>query len=269
MLSSISQDNCARAQRDVVQGFNNWRIWWLLGIGDIRQRYSRSRFGQFWITLSMLVLVVAIGTVYAAIFRQPIKDYLPYLASNFVVWSLIAGIITESTSVFTQAEGILKQEPLPRTVFVWRLLVRNFVVFSHNLVIIPAVLLVFGHGLSWTWLLVPFGLLLVAASGFFMALLCGLLCTRFRDLPQIVQNVVQIAFFISPVTWPISTLGERAFYVVDLNPFASFLRIVSEPMRGQVPTLFTYASTLGVIVILALVALPLFARFRARVVYWL
>ena len=112
---------------------------------------------------------------------------------------------------------------------------RNFVAFAHNLVIVPVVFAALGHWPSWTWLMVPLGLLLVAVAGFLVALICGILCTRFRDLPQIVQNIVQIAFFISPVTWPISALRDRADYIVGLNPFAAFLRVVADPMRGEMP----------------------------------
>src|SRR4029077_11802271 len=44
----------AAARADLARGVSRWRLWLLLGLNDIRQRYQRSRVGQFWITLSML-----------------------------------------------------------------------------------------------------------------------------------------------------------------------------------------------------------------------
>jgi lipopolysaccharide transport system permease protein len=268
-LSMPQRKHAELARRDLVHGLHSWRIWWLLGIGDIRQRYSRSRFGQFWITLSMAVFIISIGTIYALLFNQPVRTYLPYIAVNFVVWSLISGIINDSAFVYIQSENFLRQEALPKTVFVMRLLVRNVVNFAHNIVIVPVVFIAMGHWPSWSWLLAPLGLVLILLAGFFTALMLGLLCTRYRDLPQIVQNIVQIAFFITPVMWPAESLRAQVVGVVEYNPFAAFLHVVTEPLRGIIPHATTYALAVSTILVIAGVSLPLFARFRSRIVYWL
>jgi lipopolysaccharide transport system permease protein len=71
------------------------------------------------------------------------------------------------------------------------------------------------------------------------------------------------------VTWQVEVLSEPLRGWVNLNPFAAFLRIVSEPLLGRMPSLATYVSTTLTIVVLALIAWPLFSRFRPRIVYWL
>jgi ABC-type polysaccharide/polyol phosphate export permease len=270
MQPTLSSSGPARrAWVDLLQGFRSWRVWWLLGIGDIRQRYRRSRIGQFWITLSITIFVIAIGVVFSTLFKQPIKDYLPYLATTYVVWVLIAGIANDSTSAFTQAEGFLRQQALPKTTFILRVLVRNAISFAHNVIVLPVIFLVFGVAPSWTWIAALLGLVLIAIVGFLGGLVCAILCTRFRDLPQIVQNFMQIAFFVSPVTWQVELLDEHSRYWVNLNPFAAFLRVVSEPLLGRLPDSTTYASAIVTIVVLCAVAGPLFVRFRQRIVYWL
>jgi lipopolysaccharide transport system permease protein len=266
MLATIDIE---RARDDLRRGLLSWRIWWLLGIGDVRQRYSRSRFGQFWLTLSMAIFIVTIGVVFGLLFNQPIREYLPYVAVNIVIWTLISGIITDSTTVFSQAESFLRQVALPKSIFVMRILVRNSVVLAHNIVIVPVVLVATGHWPSWSWLLLPLGLLMILVAGFLMALILGVLCTRFRDLPQIILSVLQIAFFITPVMWPASQMRVQAAGIIDYNPFAAFLHVASEPLLGIVPSAWTYFLAIASIAILALIAIPLFARFRARIVYWL
>jgi ABC-type polysaccharide/polyol phosphate export permease len=258
-----------RAWRDIREGFQSWRIWWLLGIGDIRQRYRRSRVGQFWITLSVAVFITAIGVVFSILFKQPIAQYLPYLATSYITWTLISGIILDSTSAFIQAESFLRQQAMAKSTFILRVLVRNLVAFGHNVIVLPIVFLIFGVAPSWTWLAALGGLLLIIAAGFLASLILAILCTRFRDLPQIVQNFVQVMFFVTPITWQSNLLGEQSPYIVDLNPFAAFLRIVSEPLLGRMPGLSAYALALLTIAVLALVAWPLFRRYRPRIVYWL
>ena len=106
-------------------------------------------------------------------------------------------------------------------------------------------------------------------AGFLAGIICAVFCTRFRDLPQIVQNLLQIMFFVSPVTWRADLLPEDAMWIIYLNPFAAFLHIVSEPLLGRIPSGFTYFFVAAITVALAAIAWPLFVRFRTRIVYWL
>ncbi len=186
-----------------------------------------------------------------------------------VVWGLISGMITDGATTFTQAESFLRQEAMPKTVFLMRVIVRNLLTFAHNLVIFPIVFIGFGHAPSVTWLLALPGLLLATLAGFFAAMLVGVLCTRFRDLPQIIQSVVQIGFFVTPVMWPAESLRGQLLGVIHFNPFAALLHIVAEPMRGIVPDAATYGTALATTAVLGLVGFAFFARFRARIVYWL
>src|SRR3978361_2212900 len=73
----------ALAWRDVSVGVVDGRVWLLLGMNDIRQRYRRSRLGQFWITLAMATTIGSLGFLYAFLFRLPLKEYLPYLGCGF------------------------------------------------------------------------------------------------------------------------------------------------------------------------------------------
>lgn len=259
----------ARAWLDLKEGLRSWRFWLLLGISDIRQRYRRSRIGQFWITISVAIFIAAIGLVYSAIFRQPVSEYIPYLATTFIVWGLISGIVIDGTTAFIQAEGFLRQQAIPKTSFIFRILTRNIVSFCHNFIIIPVVFILFGVPPAWTWVAALGGLMMILIAGFFAGLICAILCTRFRDLPQIAQNVMQVAFFVSPVTWQIELISEQSRHWVTINPFASFLRIVSEPLLGRLPDPVTYASATSIIIFLSLVAWLLFGRYRHRIVYWL
>ncbi|MCH8143028.1 MAG: ABC transporter permease, partial [Proteobacteria bacterium] len=80
---------------DVVEGARASYLWGLLGWQDIRQRYRRSEIGPFWLTISMGVMVGAIGMLYAGLFKIEVADYLPFIALGFIVWGLISGLITD------------------------------------------------------------------------------------------------------------------------------------------------------------------------------
>lgn len=254
---------------DIVRGLRSWRIWWLLALGDIRQRYQRSLLGQFWLTISMGVTIGAIGFVYSVLFHQDIATYLPFLGVGIVCWGLISGIVTDGCATFRQSADFMRQSRLPRSVFVYRMLLRNLIIFAHNLVIVVLILIVFEVPVGWATLLVIPGLLLTLITGIWVGLLLGLLCARFGDLPQVIASVVQIAFFITPVIYKSEALSGRLWVATHLNPFASYLAVLRDPLLGQVPELTHYAmATLFAIGGFAL-TFPVFSRLRARIVYWL
>ena len=257
------------ALKDISQGLAKWQLAWLLGIGDIKQRYARSRLGQFWITLSMLIFIVAIGIVYSFLFHQEIKTFLPYVACNYVVWSWISSSILESSTVFVHAQNYIKQTPIPRSVFVLRTLIRNFINFLHNILIIFLVFLCMLYPVTWPIFLAVPGFMFIIACGFFSCLSIGVICTRFRDLPQIVQSVMQILMFLTPVMWPTTSLSKEAQAIVEYNPLAALMHVVSEPLQGIVPSLWDYSLASLTLLFCMFTGWGIFARFRARIVYWL
>lgn len=185
------------------------------------------------------------------------------------IWTLIQTSISESCNAFIEAAPYLRQEALPKSTFVMRVMVRNLMAFGHNLIIIPLVFIIFLYPPSPVALLAIPGLLLLLAGVFAASISLALLCTRFRDMPQIVGNLLQLSFFVTPIMWHVEQLGRNAHYVEVFNPFAAFLRIVSEPLLGHVPAAQTYLSVFIALGVLTLIAWPVFAKFRARIVYWL
>src|SRR2546427_775882 len=265
----VLDEQAAAARADLVRGFTDWRLWLLLGMNDIRQRYQRSRVGQFWITLSMLVTIVALGVVYSYLFRMSLREYLPSLTLGIVVWALVSSMVTEACTIFTGAESYLRQVPMPKSIFVHRMLVRNLVTFAHNVTIVPLLYLAFGIVPGWPILLVPIGLAIATINGFWIGLLVGMLCARFRDLPQMVASLMQIAFFVTPVMWKQDQLPRELSWLVEVNPLANLLRLIRDPLLGQVPTRFAYLMGIALILAGFSVTIPFFVRFRARIVYWL
>ena len=257
------------AGRDIRRGLLDWRAWLLLGMNDIRQRYRRSRIGQFWITLSMAVTIVALGVLYANLFQMTLQGYMPYLAVGMVVWGTVSNIVLESCSVFTGAEIYLRQVPMPKTVFIHRMLVRNLVILAHNGVILPPLFLVFGVPLGWPALLALAGLLLVIVNGLWIGLMVGTLCARFRDMPQMIGSIMQIVFYLTPVMWRPAQIVKHLSWLTDYNPFACMLALMRDPLLGLPLRLWDW-EVVGLVTVLGyLVAIPFFARFRARIVYWL
>jgi ABC-type polysaccharide/polyol phosphate export permease len=256
-----------RAAADLMRGLRLWRTWLSLGWHDVRQRYKRSVLGPLWITLSMGITVAALGVLYARLFAQPIDTYLPFVALGFIVWGLISGLLLDACAVFVTAESYIRQIRLPLSFYVFRMVWRNLIVFAHNMLIFAVVVMLLPVDVGWHMLAALPGLLLVALTGLWAGLLVGMVCTRYRDVPQLVASVVQVSFFLTPIVWQPGQLARNT-WVVEVNPFFHFVDIVRSPLLGSLPSVNSWSTAIAITVVGALVTFVVFARYRYRIAYW-
>jgi lipopolysaccharide transport system permease protein len=256
-----------RAMQDISGGFARWRLAAALARLDIRNRYRGSVLGPFWMTASTAVMVAGIGLLYATLFRMSLAEYLPWIAVSLVVWTMISQTVSDACNSFVAAEGVIRQLPLPYTVHVLRFVIRNAIIAAHSLPLIAVVLVAFGAVPGPEALLAIPGLMLIAVNACAAGLFLGMVCARFRDIPQIVTNLMQLAFFLSPVLWKPHLLGDAAVWL-PLNPFFALMETVRGPLveGGAAPVIWLAAVSYTALVCLA--AFAFFVRFRARIAFW-
>ena len=255
------------ALSDALEGLTLWRLWVTLGWNDILQRYRRSILGPFWLTASMAIMVIALGVLYAELFKMPINEFLPFLCVGLLVWNLLSTFLVEGGALFTGSESYIKQIRLPYSTYVYRSTWSKLVIFGHNFVIYFGVLLYFQIWPGANALLAIPGLLIVIINGALANLCIGIVSARFRDVPQVISSVVQIVFFVTPIFWKPELLKGRA-YITDINPFFHLIEIVRAPLLGHVPDLKHYLAALLITAINLAIASVFFTRFRARIAYW-
>jgi len=256
-----------KALLDIRDGAALWPLWGMLGWNDILQRYRRSLLGPLWLTASMAIMVVALGVVYAQIFRIAIDDFMPFLCVGLLVWNFISTILGEAGTLFTGSESYIKQIRLPYSLYVCRFIWSKIIIFAHNFVIYFGIIAYFRIWPGAVALLALPAFLLLALNGVFVGLYLGILSARFRDIPQIVVSVTQIVLFITPIMWKPQLLTTYAA-LMTFNPFYHLVEIVRAPLLGQVPSVANVAAVALITVANAAIAILIFARFRARISYW-
>lgn len=217
----------------------------------------------------MAVQIATMGVVFGSIFKSPLQEYLPFLATSIILWGLMAGIITDGCMSFISAESIIKQLRLPTHVHVLRTVWKQLIIFGHNLVILPLVFLAVWHPLSWNLVLFIPGLALVVLNAAWMAFLLALLSARYRDVPQVIASVMTILYFISPVMWQPSLIpAGTAHLLLGLNPMYHLLQIIRLPILGQFPTTenWVLASTFAMVGWAGVVFAT--RKFRDKIAYW-
>ena len=256
-----------RAMADLRDGLSQWRLALALARLDLRNRYRGSVLGPLWMSLSTLIMLIGLGLLYGALFKFKLSNYLPHLAVSLIVWQWMAGFINDSCATLTSADGVIRQMRLPYTLHALRVAFRNTLVAAHSLPLIPIVFLIFGQVPGPEALLAIPGLVLIAINMLAGGLLLGMVCARFRDIPPIVANVVQLAFFVSPILWKPELLGDAMVWMA-FNPFYALLETVRGPLReGGGPPLAWLAAIFYTTLHVVLAGF-LFARFRSRIAFW-
>ena len=259
----------ARAFGDLGQGWRQRALWGYLGWQDIKQRYRRSVLGPLWISISMGVIATAMGILYGALFGEPVPTFLPYVATGLLIWNFVNGCILEGSEVFIANEGLIRFLPAPISLHVYRLLWRQTLFFLHNLVIWGVLVIVFPQPLGPSVLLAVPAFLLLIVNGGWIAVLSGIVATRFRDIPPIIASLTQLVFFMTPIVWSYERLKSNPLSAyVELNPVMHFVEILRQPLLGQ-PIVGRHWAVVGVITVVGCASALLCLRnYRARVAYW-
>ena len=219
-------------------------------------------------TLSTGILVVSLGILYSRIFQTDIATYLPYLALGFIVWGFLSTTINESCQAFSESERIIKQIKIPFSVFVLRVVSRNFIVLMHTIILFIPIAIFFRISPHFTALLALPGLAILYINLVWVGLILAVLSTRFRDIPQIVTSVMQIAIFATPVMWQVSNLGEKTL-IADINPLYHWLELVRGPLTGALPSTSSWIASIASAVLGTALAVLLLRRASRRIAYWL
>jgi lipopolysaccharide transport system permease protein len=256
-----------RALADLRDGLSQWRLALELARLDLRNRYRGSVLGPFWMSLSSLVMLIGLGLLYGALFKFKLSDYLPHLAVSLIIWQWISGFIIDSCTTLTSAEGVIRQMRLPYTLHALRVAFRNALVAAHSLLLIPIVFLIFGQVPGPEAVLALLGVVLIAINMVAGGLLLGMVCARFRDIPPIVANVVQLAFFVSPILWKPELLGDGMVWMA-LNPFYALLETVRGPLLEGGGTLLAWLAAIFYTAVHVVLTGFLFTRFRSRIAFW-
>lgn len=256
------------ALRDLRNSFGRIGLAWSLAWHDVASRYRGSVLGPFWITLSMGLMVLGIGFLYASLFNLPLNEFLPYVALGIVFFGVMTGTVNEGCDTFVLASGMLSQTSLPMLTFLWRTVFRNLINLAHHLVIVVGMLAYYGYWQTADVPLALVGVILMLLNASWMSLLAAIASARYRDIPQIVVSVMQFAIFMTPVFWMPSRFGKHQVFL-DVNPFYHLLQAVRAPMLGETVQPQTYVVLVAMAVVGWLVTFAIFARTRRRLVHYL
>jgi ABC-type polysaccharide/polyol phosphate export permease len=268
-MANLTRRQLALALRDLFDGTRLWRVWYVLGVNEVRQRYRRSMLGPFWVTASMGIQALVMGFLLAFLFHLDVQRYLPFLCISLVTWTFLMTSITDGALCFIAMNATILQIKRPLWTYVMLVLWRNGIIYAHTLVIFVVAALIYRVYPSSHYLLIPASVALLVLNVSWIALAVGVLAARFRDVPLLVQSLFSVLMWATPVYYHLEQLGPNTRTIIELNPLTYVIEVARSPFlnEAQPASVWLVASALAVFG--WLFAFALFARSRARVPYWL
>ncbi|MBP7190221.1 MAG: ABC transporter permease [Rickettsiaceae bacterium] len=259
-----------KAWKDFISSFSHWRIFCLIGILDIKIRYARSKFGQFWITLSLAIQVCTMGVVWSYLFKIPAAEYIPYLATSLVLWNFSVASVTDGASAYITYTHYLKELTIPKLSYINAVMVKNMVILIHNIPILMIIYIYYSVPISLDILAASFyGFMILFVFLYLMIVSLSLLCLRFRDFPNIINSLIQVVMYLTPIMWKVETAPEEIRGYMVLNPANVFISLCRDPLlKGGADLSYDISAVIYLFIAFVLASIS-FSKFRSKIVYWL
>jgi len=235
---------------------------------DIICQYRRSKIGPLWETINIVVMTLGIAVVSSAVFGGRLTNLIGYISLGIIAWSAVSSLITEGSNAFVRNAAMIRDTNISIDLYIGRTVFKTLITFGHHLILYFAGLLFFLVPLTWASLLAILGIALLFVNGFWVVTLLAFICARFRDVELIVRNLLQLAFFVTPVFWNYQQVDAGHRYIVDLNPIFYFIEIIRAPLLGYVPPVRDYLVVIGMTAVGYIVAYAVFVRMRRPLAFF-
>jgi ABC-type polysaccharide/polyol phosphate export permease len=233
----------------------------LMGVG--------SRLGKWWPTIGLSIRVFFVGAIFGLVLRAQAPDYVPWLATGWVVWGMLSSAITGTSSALTANKSLMLAIPMPKESFIVRVIVKELLLLVQNSLLVVLVLLMFQVPITFATLLLMPGLLITSVFLYGLGLILGPLVAKYKDFGPFISSIVGVMFFVLPIVWrPESIQSELAHLILGLNPLYHFLQIVRLPLLSEVPTGLNYLLALVGAVTFLIAGVLVMNKTRNKIVYW-
>lgn len=253
------------ALADIHNGLRMWPVWMALAREDIGDQHRRTTLGPLWLLVNYFAFTGAFIVVFGH--NAAVPNFPSYAATGLFAWLYISEVVNLAVTLFRREQGFIKGTTLPVTVYVMRMTAQSLIRAGYALVGCFAIMLLEGTPITHLWLWSALGVAMIIFWTPAIILVCAFGGAFFPDLQFIVQNLMRLGMFVTPVFWThISGDGLRTI-LYHWNPFTYFLDIVRAPIIfNQVPSHALWISG-AIILITWAAALLLLGKLRKQLVF--
>jgi len=236
---------------------------------ELKARYRGSFLGFFWSFINPLMLLL----VYTFVFKyvtpnapQGTDPYPLFMFCGLLPWTWFSASLMESSGSLISGGNLIKKVLFPAEVLPIVTVTANMVHFFLALPILVIFLIVYrapltAGELAWFPVVVMVQYVLTLSC----ALILSALTVHFRDIKDILSNVLTLWFFATPIIYPMSLIAVQKYkWLFDMNPFTHLAVSYQEILfyKGPIGHWKWLLELGGVSILLFLVTYWIFDRLR-------
>jgi ABC-type polysaccharide/polyol phosphate export permease len=190
---------------------------------ELKARYRGSVLGFFWSFVNPLLLLGVYSFVFATIMKGDPKDtsrpepYAVFMFCGILPWTWFSSSLLEASSSLISGGNLIKKVLFPAEVLPIVSVLANMVHFAFGLSILAGFMVAKGHvpvlaNLAWFPLIVLVQLILTLG----LALLLSALTVHFRDLKDLLSNILTLWFFATPIIY--------SYKIPAMEPYRNYFK---------------------------------------------
>jgi lipopolysaccharide transport system permease protein len=190
---------------------------------ELKARYRGSVLGFFWSFINPLLLLLIYSVVFKYFLIRGDDDLPPYevfLFCGLLPWTWFSTSLLESSNVLIAGGNLIKKVLFPAEILPIVTVLANMVHFFLGLPILFAFILYQRmplHLNELAWFPVAVFVQLILTLG--CALVLSALTVHFRDLRDILANLMTFWFFTTPIIYLYTDMPSNVMWWLNLNPF--------------------------------------------------
>ena len=207
---------------------------------DLKLKYRGSVLGFLWSLGNPLAMVIVYTFAFKYILLNDDPGYVFKVLLGIITWTLFANAATMSTGSIIESTGLVRAVRFPRAILPVATVFFNLAQFLLTAaVFVPLMLLALQVMPSWPMLLFPLLLVLQVAFIVGVALMLSVFTTKFRDIKHLIEVILPLLFWTTPIFYPLSYVPESMRMPIQLSPMSPFvIGYQSIFYDGQPPDLF-------------------------------
>jgi lipopolysaccharide transport system permease protein len=194
---------------------------------ELKARYRGSVLGFLWSLLNPLLLLLVYTFVFSVIFRPAraagIDPYALFLFCGLLPWIWFSTSVIEAANVLINNGNLIKKVLFPAEVFP---VVSVFTNLAHFILALPVLiffLIYYEKPFTIYWLFFPAIVFVQLVFTLGLSLFISSLSVHFRDIRDILGNLVTLWFFATPIIYPAGWLPSRLRSFLNLNPMTHIM----------------------------------------------
>lgn len=192
---------------------------------ELKARYRGSVLGFFWSFINPLLLLLVYTFVFTVIIPRGelvnLEPYAVFLFCGLLPWTWFSSSLSDSANALIINGNLIKKVMFPAEILPVVAVLANMVHFLFGLPILSAFLIYYAVPLRLSeliWLPVVLAVQLILTLG--LAMVLAALTVHFRDIKDLLANLLTLWFFATPIIYPMSMLPSQGKVFMNLNPFA-------------------------------------------------